>query len=237
MAKVYRLGPLSFPYAGRPRDVLRGALTGATLFGLAGAIMAKRWGMAAYGLGGDGAGATVQESFGPEWPVGVAMGLAIGAALGAFIVFVAGAAYEERGSAAGIIVVGALCGGAFAATWGIDTARQRIVTVRAVPPGTTSSPPEWKPFFTVANDDVHLSGMIERKVNVPLLAFLVVGGTVVGALAGRGLVGAWPAGERYAAPTEGTFEVGPPLAASHAPALDLIVPKPASPGPAPRRSP
>ena len=151
---------------------------------------------------------------GEQWPLGVGLGMAIGAALGAFIVFAAGAAWAERGSAWGIIVVGALCGAASAANWGSDLAQRRVVTVRAVNPDAPPAPPDWKPFFTVSVSGVNLSGTVERKTNVPLLVFLILGGAVIGALAGRGLVGNWPEGEQFASPSERSFVVIPKSSAA-----------------------
>jgi hypothetical protein len=187
----------------------RGTLAGLIFCGVAGASMTKSWGVAAYGLGADGGGAGVYEMLGPEWPMGVGAGMVIGAILGAFIVFAAGAAWAERGSAYGILAVGAVCGALSAASWGSDLAQRRVVTVRAVHPSASPAPPEWKPFFSVSASGVNLSGMVERKTNVPLLVFLILGGAVVGALAGRGLVGNWPEGEQFASPSDRSFVVIP----------------------------
>lgn len=232
MAKVYRLGPVSFPYAGRPGDVLRGAAAGFMLCGLAGAHMAIRWGWAAYGLEGQAAGATVEETWGPYWPGTAALGATAGAPLGAFIVFVAGAAWEERGSAAGVIVAGAMCGAFLAGVWGADLARRRIVIVRADLTSGPPAPSAWKPNFTVGSAHLVVTGTVERKVNAPLLAFFVAGGALVGALAGRGLAGPLPAGERFAGPAEGSFLVTPRVDAPTG--VIAAAPVPAAPNPTPR---
>ena len=59
----------------------------------------------------------------------------------------------------------------------------------------------------VQNGQVRLAGNAERRRSTGLAAFLVLCGTTVGALAGRGLMGTWPAGERFERPAERGFQV------------------------------
>jgi hypothetical protein len=208
MANVVRIGRFHFPYAGRPRDVVRGALAGAVLFGTAGAGMGISRGVAAFGLDGDAVGAMVREQWDQTWPAGILAGMAVGALLGAFLTFCAGAAFEERGSAVGVIVIATLGGVAVAGVWGTTVARHRVVTLRADPPGATQ-PAGWTPYFKVGNSTIELSGTVEYRLDMPMLSFMVIAGAVTGALAGRGLVGNWPRGETYARPLEAAFAVTP----------------------------
>lgn len=208
MARVFRIGRFHFPYAGRPRDIIRGALAGLVLFGTAGAAMGYSRGLAAYGLEGAAVGATIFERWHQTWPAGILIGMVAGALLGGALTFCGGAAGEERGSAVGVIVVGLLGGIAVAAAWGSSSARHRTVTIRAELPGETP-PAGWSPHFKVADSNLQLTGTVEHRLDAPMLAFMIVAGAVVGALAGRGLAGDWPRGEVYARPLEGAFQVTP----------------------------
>ncbi len=204
MARVIRFLGMHFPYSGRPRDALRGALVGLVLLGAGGAATARSWGGAAYGVNpGDAVGMEFRDGAMQGWPLGALGGAAIGAALGAAAAVVAGAAWEERGSAAAVVVVGAVAGGLAAFAWGDVAARDRAVVVRAERHGTASPATGT---FRVGNNDLRLAGDQHRPRNVPLLVFLVLAGTTVGALAGRGAMGSWPVGQ-FERPAGAAFEV------------------------------
>jgi hypothetical protein len=169
----------------------------------------------------------VREQWDQAWPAGIVMGMAAGALLGAFLTFCAGAAFDERGSAVGVIVVATLGGVAVACVWGTTVARERVVTIRADPPGAPP-PANWSPYFKVSNATIEVSGTVEYRLDAPVLAFMVIAGAVTGALAGRGLVGNWPRGETFARPLEGAFAITPFAAATSAPAGDATtsIPRP-----------
>ena len=212
MATILRVGPISFPYAGRPRDIVRGAIAGAILLAIAGAGMSFGWNLSAYRIGEeDGAGATIRGDWDSRWPLRAAGGVAAGAAAGALAVFVAGAALQERGGAGAVVAVGAVAGMLAFLSLAHAAGRDRVVTIRAHPTTTPDLPPTWQPTFTVRDAPIHLSATIDRRMNYPVAVFLVACGAFAGALAGRGLVGTWPAGHRPAKPAEGPAEAAAPV--------------------------
>jgi hypothetical protein len=216
MSKVYRVGPLHFPFAGRPRDVLRAAVAGAVLCGLAGAPFGAHFGFEPFQGPGPAAGATVEAG----WRFSGALGIgglfacvAAGTLAGGLVAFVAGALSSARGSAAAVVAVGVL-GGLFAgATWGQALAQECVLTISAynvTAPRPLSGGGEG---FSVTTGNLRMIGKLNRRTNVPVLASAILAGTALGAMVGRAMAGAWPApgGEIYAGPAEGSF----PLAASH----------------------
>ena len=212
MATILRVGPISFPYAGRPRDIVRGAIAGAILLAIAGAGMSFGWNLSAYRIGEeDGAGATIRGDWDSRWPLRAAGGAAAGAAAGALAVFVAGAALQERGGAGAVVAVGAVAGMLAFLSLAHAAGRDRVVTIRAHPTTTPDLPPTWQPTFTVRDAPIHLSATIDRRMNYPVAVFLVACGAFAGALAGRGLVGTWPAGHRPAKPAEGSADAAAPV--------------------------
>jgi len=205
MAKVIRFWRLHFPYSGRPRDMLRGALVGAVLLAAAAPAVTWSWGYAGYGLEEQAVGFTASEGPARGWAGAVLGAGAAGAALGALVAFVCGAAWEERGSAAAVVATGVLCGTFAGFAWASVVARDHVVEVRAGPPAT--APARATSGVMVQNGQVRLAGNAERRRSTGLAAFLVLCGGTVGALAGRGLMGTWPAGERFARPAERGFQV------------------------------
>lgn len=180
-----RLSGLALPEGSR--DLVQAAAAGAILFGFAGAGLGARGGFAAFRVDAAAAGATVSVGWGYLW-LGLALG---GAAAGALVG--AGAAYaarlwlDARRAGAALLAVGALGGILAGATWGSAVARERVVEVRAQQASAAPPVANRGPRVTVVNGPVRLDGTVAREMNLPLLAFMVIGGTVVGTLAARGL--------------------------------------------------
>ena len=166
-------------------EVARAAAAGAILFGIAGAGLGAQGAFKAFEVDKAAAGATLSTGWGYMWVALAAAGAVTGALFGA------GASYAGRRwlnvrYAGALLLVGAL-GGIFAgATWGSAVARERVLEVRAqhakAKPLAANGPR-----LTVINGPVRLDGSVARRMNLPLLSFMVLGGTLVGALAARGL--------------------------------------------------
>lgn len=169
------------------RDSCPAMTAGALLFGIAAAGLGARGGFAAFRVDTAAAGATVSVGWGYLW-LGLALG---GAATGALVG--AGAAYAGRRwldaarAGAALLAVGALGGVLAGATWGNAVARERVVELRARQASAPSYERARGPRVSVVNGPVRLEGTVTRAMNVPLLAFMLIGGTAVGLFTARGL--------------------------------------------------
>jgi len=168
-------------------ELARAAAAGGVLFGIAGAGLGARGGFAAFRIDTAAAGATVSVGWGNLWLAYAAMGAVGGAVLGAAALYATRTWLDTRRTGAVLLAIGAV-GGVFAgATWGDAVARERVVEVRAQQANARTSPATAAPRVTVVNGPVRLDGTVEREMNLPLLAFMLLGGTAVGTLAARGL--------------------------------------------------
>lgn len=187
-----RLTRLPLPGTGPTRDIARTALAGMILFGIAGAGMGARGGFNTFRVDAASAGATVSVGWGHGWLVWAAAGLATGAMAGTLAGYLANLRLRERGAAVSLLVTGALGGILAGATWGSAVARERVVHVRAQPASAASLTPSSSASVSIVTGPIRLSGRVDREFNIPLLAFMLMGGTVVGALAARGLAESVP---------------------------------------------
>jgi hypothetical protein len=184
-AKFLRAARIPLPSSPAGRDMVRAAMAGMILFGIAGAGLFGRSGFDAFKIGQSSAGATITVGWGQVWLTWAAAGMAAGVVFGALCSFLFNLK-SHRGGARALLLVG-IIGGILAGTsWGNAVARERVAHVRAQ---TSSSKPltVGSKTLTLVNGNVRLSGSVDREFNFPLLGFMIVGGTVVGALAARGL--------------------------------------------------
>jgi len=168
-------------------ELARAAFAGAILFGIAGAGLGARGGVSTFPIDRAAAGATVSVGWGYLWLALAAGGAFAGAAVGAGVAY-ATRRWLSQGLATSLLMIGALGGVAAGATWGSAVARERVVEVRAQPAAARPPAAAGAPRVTVVNGPVRLDGTVDREMNLPLLAFIVLGATVVGTLAARGLV-------------------------------------------------
>jgi hypothetical protein len=180
------------------REIGRAAAAGAILFGIAGAGLGAKGGVSTFPVDRAAAGATVSVGWGYLWLALAAGGAAVGAVVGAGVAFAVRRWLEPRGVAGALLTIGALGGVAAGATWGSAVARERVVEVRAQQASARPPAAANAPRVTVVNGPVRLDGTVGREMNLPLLAFILLGGTVVGTLAARGLVEPLPLGRREA---------------------------------------
>jgi hypothetical protein len=167
-------------------ELARAAFAGAILFGIAGAGLGARGGVSTFPIDRAAAGATVSVGWGYQWLALAAAGAFAGAAVGAGVAH-ATRRWLSRGLATSLLMIGAVGGVAAGATWGSAVARERVVEVRAQPASARPPAAAAAPRVTVVNGPVRLDGTVDREMNLPLLAFIVLGATVVGTLAARGL--------------------------------------------------
>jgi len=177
-------------------ELTRAAVAGAILFGIAGAGMGARGGFSAFRVDSAAAGATVSVGWGYLWLGLAAAGAVIGAGIGTGVAFAVRRWLEPKGLARALLAIGALGGVAAGATWGSAVARERVVEVRAQQASARAPAAGATPRVTVVNGPVRLDGSVDRAMNLPLLAFMVLGGTLVGTLAARGLLEPLPLGQR-----------------------------------------
>jgi hypothetical protein len=173
-------------------DLTRAAAAGAILFAFAGAGLGAKGGFNAFRVDAAAAGATVSVGWGYSWLALALGGAAAGAAVGAGAAYVGRLWLDTRRAGIALLAVGAIGGIVAGATWGTAVARERVVQVRAQHAAAAAPTSNGAPRVTVINGPVRLDGSVARAMNVPLLAFMLIGGTLVGALAARGL--AHPAG-------------------------------------------
>jgi hypothetical protein len=181
-------------------ELARAAFAGAILFGIAGAGLGARGGFSAFRIDSAAAGATVSVGWGYLWLALAAAGAAVGAVVGAGLTFAVNRWLRPQGLATSLLMVGALGGIAAGATWGSAVARERVVQVRAQQASARPPAAVAAPRVTVVNGPVRLDGTVDREMNLPLLAFIVLGATVVGTLAARGLVEPLHLGRQTAGP-------------------------------------
>jgi hypothetical protein len=188
----------TFSLSGPSYELARAAAAGAILFGIAGAGLGAKGGFAAFRVDAAAAGATVSVGWGYLW-LGLALaGAATGALVGAGAAYAARLWLDVRNVGAALLAVGAVGGILAGATWGSAVARERVVEVRAQHASAAPMAANRGPRVTVVNGPVRLDGSVAREMNLPLLAFMVLGGTVVGALAARGLAEPLPFARREA---------------------------------------
>jgi hypothetical protein len=178
--------PFAIPASGDGRDIARTAVAGAILFGLAGAGLGASGGFNTFRVDAAAAGATVSVGWGYDWLAYAVFGAMAGAAVGAGATFAALRWFRPRAAMA-LLAVGAVGGILAGSIWGSAVARERVVEVRAQHASAAPLLSARGPSVSVVNGPVRLSGTVARDMNFPLLAFMVIGGTVVGALAARGL--------------------------------------------------
>jgi len=178
------------------RELGRAAFAGAILFGIAGAGLGAKGGFSAFRIDSAAAGATVSVGWGYLWLAFAASGALAGAGIGAGVAYAVRRWVETTSLATSLLAIGAVGGVAAGATWGSAVARERVVEVRAQQANARPPAAADAPRVTVVNGPVRLDGTVDRDVNLPLLAFMVLGGTVVGTLAARGLVQPLPLGHR-----------------------------------------
>jgi hypothetical protein len=188
-AKVLRLTRLAIPATPVARDIVRAAGAGMILFGIAGAGMGARGGFNTFRVDAASAGATVSVGWGYQWLVWAAAGLAAGAFAGAVAGYLSHLRFRERGAGYALMGVGVLGGVLAGATWGSAVARERVVHVRAQPTSAAPITPSDGPTVSIVTGPIRLSGSVDRDFNVPLLAFMLLGGSIVGALAAKGIGG------------------------------------------------
>jgi hypothetical protein len=184
-ANLLRAARLPLPTSPAARDAVRAAMAGTILFGIAGAGLGARGGFNAFKVDPGAAGATVSVVWGQVWLVWAAAGMATGAFAGALVSYLAN--FKQRGGATALLAVGAIGGILAGASWGSAVARERVVHVRAQPAIAKPISPNDGPTVSVVNGPIRLSGSVDRDINFPLFGFMLLGGTVVGALAARGL--------------------------------------------------
>lgn len=188
-----------FMLTGPGSETARAAAAGAILFGIAGAGLGAKGGFAAFRVDAAAAGATVSVGWGYLWLALAATGAIVGASVGAGAIYAGRRWLDASRTGAALLAVGAVGGVLAGATWGSAVARERLVEVRAQHASAAQHTGTRGARVTVVNGPVRLDGNVAREVNVPLLAFMVVGGTVVGALAARGLAEPLAFGRRAAA--------------------------------------
>ena len=181
-----RLAVATFCDGAALRDLAPSAAAGALLFAIAGAGLGAKGGFSAFKVDA-AAAATVSVGWGYLW-LGLALG---GAATGGFVG--AASAYasrrwlDARRAGFALLAVGALGGVLAGSTWGTAVARERVVELRARQ-ATAPLPDKARgPRASVVSGPVRLEGTVTRQMNVPLLVFMVVGGSVVGLFTARGL--------------------------------------------------
>ena len=180
-------------------ELTRAAAAGAILFAIAGAGLGARGGFSAFRLDAATAGATVSVGWGYAWLAWAAAGAAAGTVAGAASAWLAQRRWPQRAGLA-LLGIGALGGVLAGASWGSAVARERVVHVRAQPSAAAPIESRTRPTVSVVTGPVRLSGSVDRRVNLPLMAFMVLGGTVVGALAARGLADVLPLARREGHP-------------------------------------
>jgi hypothetical protein len=185
-AKWLHLSRLPLPRSW-PREIARAAAAGTILFGIAGAGLGARGGFSTFRVDAASAGATVSVGWGAAWLVWAAAGMACGALAGGIAGYLAHWGLRQRGAGYALMGVGVVGGVLAGATWGSAVARERVVHVRAQPTSAAPITPSDGPTVSIVTGPVRLSGSVDRDFNVPLLAFMLLGGSVVGALAARGL--------------------------------------------------
>ena len=201
-AKALRLPRLPFPVpqSGDAREITRAAAAGAALFALAAAGLGGRSGFQAFRVDAGAAGATVSVGWGYDWIAYAGFGAMAGAAFGALAAFVA-LRWLKSGAASALLAVGAVAGVVAGTAWGGAVARERYVEVRAqhasAPPMNTAGRGA---NVSIVNGPVRLSSNVAREMNVPLLSFMILGATVVGAFAARGLAEVLPVERRAERP-------------------------------------
>ena len=185
-----------FAYTEPSCEIARAAAAGAILFGIAGAGLGAKGGFAAFRVDAAAAGATVSVGWGYQW-LGLAVaGAMTGALVGAGAVYAGRLWLDVRHAGRALLAVGAVGGILAGATWGSAVARERVVELRAQHASAAAPARGSAPRVTVVNGPVRLDGSVAREMNLPLLAFMVLGGTVVGALAARGLAEPLPFARR-----------------------------------------
>ena len=188
-AKVCGLGTGT---SGKSAELVRPAVAGMILFGIAGAGMGASGGISAYGVASSAAGATVAVGWGPYWLLWTFVWAATGAVVGAGTAYLARLWSKPRGAAAALLVIGALGGAFTGATWGSTVARERVVEVRAQPASAAPIALGQGAKLSVVNGPVRLTGSVARDLNGLLLTFMLGSGALVGILAARGLSGPKP---------------------------------------------
>ena len=168
-------------------EVCRAATAGAILFAFAGAGLGARGGFSTFRVDAAAAGATVSVGWGYGWLAWAFAGAAAGALAGVLSALGARKWLRAERAPAGVLAVGVLGGVIAGATWGGAVARERVVEVRAQQTSAAPLPATRGSAVTVVNGPIRLSGAVSREMNLPLLAFMLLGGTVVGALVARGL--------------------------------------------------
>ena len=167
--------------------VCRAATAGAILFAFAGAGLGARGGFSTFRVDSAAAGATVSVGWGYGWLAWAFAGATAGALAGTLAALAARKWLRPERAPAGVLAVGLLGGVLAGATWGGAVARERVVEVRAQQTSAAPLPATRGAAVTVVNGPIRLSGAVSREMNLPLLAFMLLGGTVVGALVARGL--------------------------------------------------
>ena len=185
-AKWLKISRLPLPRSW-PREIARAAAAGTILFGIAGAGLGARGGFSTFRVDPASAGATVSVGWGSAWLVWAAAGMACGALAGGLAGYLAHWRFRERGAGYAMMGVGVLGGVLAGATWGTAVARERVVHLRAQPTSAAPITPSDGPTVSIVTGPIRLSGSVDRDYNVPLLAFMLLGGSIVGALAARGL--------------------------------------------------
>jgi hypothetical protein len=211
-AKMLHVGRLRIPATPVARDVVRAAAAGMILFGIAGAGMGARGGFHTFRVDAASAGATVSVGWGYQWLVWAAAGLAAGAFAGALAGYLSHLRFRERGAGYALMGVGVLGGVLAGATWGSAVARERVVHVRAQPTSAAPLNPHDGPTVSIVTGPIRLSGSVDRDFNVPLLAFMLLGGSVVGALAAKGMgsSGRFEGAEQAVNPLDTPYVPAPP---------------------------
>ena len=183
------LWPSRLSFAGKDgaRDMMRAASAGAILFAFAGAGLGAKGGFAAFRVDTAAAGATVSVGWGYQWFAYALLGAVVGAIVGAAASYGARTWLDARRAGTALLAVGALGGVVAGSIWGEAVARERVVEVRAQTAAARAPEAGTAPRVTVVNGPVRLDGSVEREMNVPLLTFMVLGATVVGAFAARGM--------------------------------------------------
>jgi hypothetical protein len=185
--KALRVTRLVIPATPAARDAIRAAAAGTILFGIAGAGMGARGGFNTFRVDAASAGATVSVGWGYQWLVWAVAGMAAGALAGALAGYVSNLRFRQRGAGYALSAVGVLGGVLAGATWGSAVARERVVHVRAQPTSAAPLNPSEGPTLSIVTGPIRLSGSVDRDFNVPLLAFMLLGGSVIGALSAKGL--------------------------------------------------
>ena len=178
---------LGIPSLAIPAEVSRTALAGAILLGVAGAGMGFSGGVGAFPVEKTAAGVSVKLYWGYAWMGYAAMGLLAGAVLGAGVTYLLRFLSRQKGARMALLAIGALGGMTAGMSWGEAVARERQFEVRAQQPFAKSVNVPRGAEFNVVNGPVRLHGSVVRTMNYPLLAFMILGGTVVGLLAARGM--------------------------------------------------